>query len=256
MKKQGLIEKAIFGMYLSDSEYGQIAAVQTDASIISFGTFNLSQFSYSESPVYLRVTSDEGHWSLQFDGLYIFGRNIAPDSYSAIIDSGTSLILGPDLEVQSLLTEFENRWKCSLSGGLLECVCGWDPTLAQFPDLEFVLGGYTLVLKPSMYMMRRGAYCWLQIAGIHDPTLWVLGSPFMRGFYTVFDMDNREVGFAPTKSNPTNINAKQSYGSYLVIISLIAGILCSLLIAILVCMALNRSRIEAEEIMMEQPFLA
>lgn len=252
MKKQGIIEKAVFGIYLSRSEYGQIAR-QKNASIISFGSFDLSQFS-SESLVYIPVISDDGHWALHLDSVSLFGVNIAQSSYYAIVDSGTSRILGPDDEVQSLLAQFESRWKCSPSGGLLVCACGWDPTLSQFPDIEFVLGGNVLVVKPFMYITRQWAHCQLHISGIHNPHLWVLGTPFMQGYYTVFDMDSQEVGFAPVKSNPARITTN-AYGTWLIIGALLAAVFCALTITILVCLTLKRRRISPREIMLEQPFL-
>ena len=251
MKKQGIIENAVFGIYLSGSEYGQIA-IQKNASVISFGNFDLSQFS-TEPLVFLPVISDEGHWALPLDSVTLFGQNIAKTAYYAIVDSGSSRILGPDSEVSALLAQFESRWKCSPSGGLLVCACGWDPTLSQFPDIEFVLEGNVLTVKPFMYVMRRYNYCQLHIAGIHNPHLWVLGTPFMRGYYTVFDMDHKEVGFAPIKSNPSRIATRQ--GTWLMIGALLAAIFCALTISILVCLALKRRRISPRDIMLEQPFL-
>lgn len=252
MKKQGIIERAVFAIYLSRSEYGQIAH-QKNASLISFGDFDLSQFSTVESLVYIPVISDDGHWALHLDSVSLFGENIVQTSYYAVVDSGTSRILGPDNEVQALLAQFESRWKCSPSGGLLVCACGWDPTLSQFPDIEFVLDGTALIVKPSMYVMRRGTYCQLHIAGIHNPHLWVLGTPFMRGYYTVFDMDDKEIGFAPIKSNPARIDTR-AHGTWLIIGALLAAAFCALTITILVCLALKRRRISPREIMLE-PFL-
>jgi hypothetical protein len=254
MKNQGIIERAVFGVYLSDSEYGQIA-LQKNASLISFGSFDLSQFSSVESPVYVPVVSNEGHWTLPLDSVTLFGENIALNSHQAIVDSGTSRILGPDSEVSSLLAQFESRWKCSPSGGLLLCDCGWDPTLSQFPDIEFGLGGNVVVLKPYMYIMRRSGSCQLHIAGIHNPHLWVLGTPFMRGYYTIFDMDNKEVGFAPIKSNPSIIATRNTYNTWMMVGALLAAVFCALTITILVCLALKRRRVSACEIMLEQPFL-
>ena len=254
MKQQGIIERAVFAIYLSDSDFGQIAH-QRNASIISFGTFDMTQFSFAESLVYISVLSTSGHWAVPLDYIFINHENIIETSFTAIIDSGSSLILGPDIEVQALLSYFQAKWRCFMSHQLLICECGWDPALSHFPDIEFVLSGNVFALKPFMYVMRQGAYCQLLISSIHEQSLWVLGDVFMRGYYTVFDMDNQEIGFAPVKANPFKIHSFYEYGPFFGTIIFLVVIFAILATTVLVYLAIKNRRISQQEVMLEQPFI-
>merc|ERR1719162_2200965 len=83
-----------------------------------------------------------------------------------------------------------------------------DCTNQSFPNVSFSMFNNNgdvieLTLQPEDYMDREASegkdYCWAHFMPMGNtgrgPVL-VLGMPFLRTFYTVFDIENQAVGFA------------------------------------------------------------
>jgi hypothetical protein len=108
----------------------------------------------------------------------------------AIIDTGTSLIVGP--------TEYAQ--------GVIDAIGNVDPDCSNVDSLPsfsiYMFGGYSYPLTPAQYVIklpdRNGTMtCQLGIAAADGLPFWILGDTFLRGYYTVFDQANYQVGFAP-----------------------------------------------------------
>ena len=82
-------------------------------------------------------------------------------SYTAIFDTGTSLILGPDFEVKQVLNKINFEQKCKLDE-YLYCDCA---DLKKYPKIEFVLQGVVFDLLPENYMMKNNGKCQVLILG-------------------------------------------------------------------------------------------
>ena len=106
-----------------------------------------------------------------------------------------SLIAGPKIQVA--LIAMKLGAKPFLNGEfLISC-----NATANLPDLNFMIHGHVYSLPPSDYIINNGGgVCLLCLMGIDVPApagpLWILGDVFMRKYYTVFDVDNKQVGFA------------------------------------------------------------
>merc|ERR1712241_1189099 len=115
----------------------------------------------------------------------------------AIVDSGTSLLAVPTAEMKQIadkvgaksvlpIPPFNREYKidCNTPG----------------PDIEFVLGGKSYVLKKEDYVLNEGGQCLLGFTGLDVPApagpLYILGDVFMRKYYVKFDVDNKQLGFA------------------------------------------------------------
>ena len=221
LKLQHVIDKALFAIYLSDSDYGQsLDAVAT--SRISFGDYNLSEFSNSKELVYIPVNPDSGHWTIELDSVYVGEEKAVAHTMSAIIDSGTSLLLGPYEEVMEVFALFPPT--CTVKDSKLKCGC-----FDKLPNLNFVLNGYAFIVTPEMYLIgdedvqgKEG--CAVALLPEFTNGLWILGDVFMRGYYTVWDMDTLQIGLAPVKHNSHHIK-KQPWPWWLCGLLLVAGIL-------------------------------
>ena len=198
LKQQGVIPKALFSVFLSDSEYGANWSERTTSSI-SFGSYDLSQYSNSADLIHVPLIQGEGHWTVALEALLIDGIDVQEVSYSAIIDTGTSYLVGPHKEVEALIRALPAT--CRMLNNALICPCD-----AHLPTLTFVLNGHKFIVSGDMYVVSSGNACLVLV----EPTaieFWVLGDVFIRGYYSVFDMDNLEMGFAPVKSNAHGIDS-------------------------------------------------
>lgn len=193
LKQQGVIPRALFGIFLSNSEYGADWSARS-TSFISFGSYNLSAYSYSKELVHIPLIPGEGHWTVSLDALLIDDIDVLDVSSSAIIDTGTSYLVGPQQEVEMLIKALPAT--CKFINYSLICPCN-----AHLPTLTFVMNQHKFVVSPEMYVVQSGEACLVLIEPAYMD-FWVLGDVFIRGYYSVFDMDNLEMAFAPVKENP------------------------------------------------------
>ena len=112
----------------------------------------------------------------------------------ACIDTGTSLVAGPSAIMHPIMNLTHVEADCS--------------NMAKLPDVSFVVGGKDLVLKPDDYVMKskmkNGAekcftgFTPLDVPAPRSPNghLFILGDVLMRSYYTTFDLDNKQIGFA------------------------------------------------------------
>jgi len=113
---------------------------------------------------------------------------------SAIIDTGTYLIYGPEAAVHSMLNTGDS------SSHATACA---DHT--QMPDIlfDFYAGEsrmpVTLTLTPTDYVLKFAvggdSECVVGVSPDQD-TIWTLGQVFLRSYYTLFDRDVDRIGFA------------------------------------------------------------
>merc|ERR1711915_727732 len=109
-----------------------------------------------------------------------------------VVDTGTSLLAGPPKAVEALTSEI----------GEVAADCS---NVKSLPTMTFTMGGTDFDLSPDFYVLRAqdgsgNEQCMLGIQGINvGAPLWILGDPFLRQYYTVWDAEQKRVGFAMAK---------------------------------------------------------
>ncbi|XP_071387445.1 pepsin A-like [Centroberyx affinis] len=176
MWNQAKIPQNMFSMYLSSSVEGSM--------LILGGTD--PQY-YSGSINWVPVYGATGFWNIVIDSITINGNTVAcSGSCEAIVDSGTSLIIGPNRDISNI-----NGWVGAYTGQFGNAIVGCS-NINLMPDVVFHINGYSFSLPPSAYVMKSeyGCKTGFEAGG------WILGEVFLRQFYTVFDVGNNMVGFA------------------------------------------------------------
>lgn len=183
MVQQGLIDDPVFAFYLSNTP-GQDGEMD-------IGGIDKNHYTGEISYVPL---SSETYWAVKLDGLNVGGQSMTSTT-KAIVDTGTSLLAGPKDEVKALARKVGAF--PFLHG---EYLIGCDKAQSG-PNLDFVIGGKTYTLSPADYVIKAGPkLCLFGMVGIDVPApmgpLWILGDPWIRKYYTVFDWGQQRIGFA------------------------------------------------------------
>lgn len=172
-----------FSFYLSHKDQtSEMVVPGTDSSL------------YSGSLKYYPVI-EEKYWSLQLTGVKQGGKSVSvPSGTKAVIDSGTSLIVGNQDFVNAITSGIEVKADCSNRDSL--------------PDITFQIAGDDYTLTSSDYVVEVSALgqteCLMGIMGSKFPAGFnyiIVGDVFMRVYYSHFDKNNNRVGFARALHN-------------------------------------------------------
>eukprot|EP00746_Dinoflagellata_sp_MGD_P012394 gnl/MRDRNA2_/MRDRNA2_126431_c0_seq1.p1 gnl/MRDRNA2_/MRDRNA2_126431_c0~~gnl/MRDRNA2_/MRDRNA2_126431_c0_seq1.p1 ORF type:complete len:466 (+),score=59.95 gnl/MRDRNA2_/MRDRNA2_126431_c0_seq1:149-1546(+) len=159
------------------------------------------------------------HWSVDMTYLRAAGweadKNACKPSCSAIVDSGTSLIAAPPVVMKALAPVLNK----------VDSQCRY---LDQLPDITFYLGEMRFELPPSIYVIKVKTVVEKQKSGwesmwgesekvvvtrcipafqefnmqsSNGSPVWILGSPFLRYHYTVFQREPKSIHFAYSTSD-------------------------------------------------------
>jgi hypothetical protein len=150
----------------------------------------------------------KGYWDFKLDEVRIGGTSL-PSSVLAIVDSGSSFLIGPT-DAVGRLAEMDSVDCLSLEDPdqpeLVPCNSqqGFDAAVLDCNqpvfNLDFVADGVTYSLSKDDLITEidtdEGPICVLRILTTPGIDAWILGDVFLNLHYSVFDFGNRKVGFA------------------------------------------------------------
>merc|ERR1712193_331675 len=183
MISQKLISEPVFAFYLPDASgsTGELTLGGTDKN------------HYTGELVSVPLTN-ESYWEVSLDGLKYGDSAIVTSSMKAIIDSGTSLLAGPQDMVSKIATA---AGATSLMGKEYIVDCS---KVSSLPALSITLGGKPFTLTANDYIIQMQGQCLFAFTGLDIPApngpLWIMGDVFMRKYYSVFDYGNKQMHFA------------------------------------------------------------
>jgi len=178
--KENVIDQPIFAFYLGDNAPGEL----------TWGGYDASKFEGELE--YVDLTSAT-YWEITLDAVESGSYKAADDSYTAIVDSGTSLLTGPKAEVTKLAAEVGATANV-MGQYTIDCA-----KVDDLPDLVFTIAGKEYSLPGSRTVIQAQGTCLWALMGIDFPSpgpQWILGDVFMREYYTVFNYLDQTVGFA------------------------------------------------------------
>lgn len=184
MINQKIINESIFSVFLSpdDSDVN---------SCVLFGEVNLKKYAKKDSEIVYMKTLNDGYWSTRLNSITVKNTKIFQSSYSAILDTGTSLIMGPEHEINQVLKLIKKGNNCEYKDDYWFCDC--DKT-EDYPSIHINLSGNEFEIVPENYILKSSGKCRVLIKADKTLNMWILGDVFLRRYYTVYDLGNLRVG--------------------------------------------------------------
>merc|ERR1719158_2519725 len=113
-------------------------------------------------------------------------QDLCKGNCQVAVDTGTSLMAGPTEVINALIDKLNVANDCA--------------NYKSLPDLGFIVGDHILNLKPEDYVDKAEDGCSVALMTLDIPPpkgpLFIFGDPFLRKYYTVYDRENMQVGFA------------------------------------------------------------
>uniref|UniRef100_A0A670J4Q3 Peptidase A1 domain-containing protein n=1 Tax=Podarcis muralis TaxID=64176 RepID=A0A670J4Q3_PODMU len=167
---------------------------KTDGSMVIFGGIDQSYFTgrINWIPVIYKY-----QWRIAVDSILVNSKKIAcRDGCQAVLDTGTSLLLGPKSEINQIQQAIG---KVRLTfADFLHTVHSFNcRNLRKMPNVVFVINGIQYPLTPQAYTRKDNGHCKSGFSsGSKDYDHLILGDMFLREYYSVFDRGNNQVGLA------------------------------------------------------------
>jgi len=136
-------------------------------------------------------------WEVELTSASIGGTEISITKESVILDSGASVMYIPEEDYNTIYQKiiFENVLTCETDEvGNTYCDCNniFD---SRYPDVDIKLNDrFTFTLKSQDYLIWSSFYkaCLFTFYPDYDSSsyYWLMGDPFLRAFYSIYDMEN------------------------------------------------------------------
>jgi len=189
-EQDGILDQDLFTFYLQsdDSRDGELLIGDIDTS-------------HYTGELWSTPIIHETYYMISLSGIEMSGSSITTVK-KAIVDSGTSVLVGPTTEVAAVAKTLNAT---EVTAGEYEVDCK-----VTLPDLVFTLGTgtstkeYTVsgeIWKIKVCQLDVICTCLLGMMGLDIPAidggpLWILGDVFMRDYFTVFNVGASTLQFA------------------------------------------------------------
>ncbi|KAK0428995.1 hypothetical protein QR680_011127 [Steinernema hermaphroditum] len=187
--RQRLFDEPIFTVYLERK--GDVDNVE--GGVITWGGIDSQNCG---SDIHYAPLVGRGAWQFQLDGVSL-GSYSNKKSIPALSDTGSGAIFGPKDAVDGIAKAL----KAVRVGTNYVLPCEGNP------DLVFTIGGKKFAVKSENYVASVGArivqgvkYCFLGILGRDGADHWTLGSPFIRQFCQIYDVQRTRIGIVAPKA--------------------------------------------------------
>jgi hypothetical protein len=182
---QGKVDEPVFSFYLGDNAPGEL----------TFGGYDESKF---EGDLTFVKLDSATYWQIALDTVAAgdFKRDGSEEKITAIVDSGTSLIIGPKADIQQLAAAV-GATPNIMGEYTIDC-----EKVADIPDIVFTIAGVDYAIPGPKTVIQAQGTCLFAFMGLALPPgapNWILGDVFMREYYTVFNYSEETIGFAKAK---------------------------------------------------------
>ncbi|KAL7884966.1 hypothetical protein AOLI_G00077360 [Acnodon oligacanthus] len=182
MVSQGLVSQDVFSVYLSSDD--------EQVSMLFLGEIDSSYYTGS---IYWIPLSSESYYQITMESVTINGEVVGcSGGCQAIVDTGTSLIIGPSSAISNL-NAYLGAEQDENGDYIVSC-----SSIQSMPSVTFTLNGYAFSIPASSFVTQGYYGCQTGFSGgdYGSSFSWILGDVFIRNWYTIFNRQTSSVGFA------------------------------------------------------------
>lgn len=192
----GQIPANLFTIYLApDGSGGELSLGEIDET------------RYTGELSYLPLIAEQW-WTVNLDSVQVDSVPVVTGPKVAILDSGTSLIVGPAADVTALMDAVQTRAGVPVYFDARSQVYAIHCSdVGALPDLTFTLSGadnqkFLFTMPGASYVLKGlstdSNTCPIALQGTSGlgQVDWIIGDPFLRTFYSVYDYEGSRVGLA------------------------------------------------------------
>nr|UHM21926.1 cathepsin D2 [Zabrotes subfasciatus] len=202
---QKKINRLLFSIYLNrdrqSAQGGNVILGFVDKKHVHHVKYPNGSIIYDEIK-YLPIDPTQ-YWQFSMDRILVstsknvINMTLCAEGCKAISDTSSTRIIGPEDEIAKI-HNFIKAQRFFL-GDIWTVTCS---TVNKLPKIDFVLGGQHFRLKGPDYIVRATfssmEICISAFGPNNVPTeenLWVLGGAFLSEFYSIYDIENKQIGF-------------------------------------------------------------
>ncbi|RIB08300.1 aspartic peptidase domain-containing protein [Gigaspora rosea] len=187
MVSQGSVNNPFFGFHL------QRSLDKGDTGSLTLGGVDNSKF--DGSITFSKLVNNQGFWEIGLDDASVNGKPLNFNGRSAIIDTGTTLVVIPEEDAKKIHNLIPGATQIN---GTFVVPCNTNVNVAfTFAGVSYNIDPRDLAIQPTG--INNTCASGISAGNIGGNTTWLVGDVFLKNVYSVYNIQDLTVGFAPSK---------------------------------------------------------
>jgi hypothetical protein len=153
------------------------------------------------SDVTLKNVNTQGFWEAAMDSVAVSGTDVGLKGRTAILDSGTTLIVAPQSDVQTVLSQIPGAKADGTGNFLIPCTTSTQVALT-FGGKSFAIDPRDMIFAPvDLNNLTGDCVPGISVGNIGGATEWLVGDVFLKNAIFTTDVGKNQITLATPASS-------------------------------------------------------